>query len=116
MNYATQLRQSAMISKAGIVALLIALYCSPAAAVTETDKLVDRLGVQSNTAYFSVKDNLSVKCKFDIVYLNLGDDFGKAAYANILAAQSAGRTLSRFEYYQAAPGETCTLSLVETRN
>lgn len=116
MGYAMQLRFGAMKLKAGIGFLLIALCCPPAAAVTETDKFVDRVGVQSNTVYFSVKDALSVKCKFDIVYLSLGDDFGKAAYANILAAQSSGKKLSRFEYSQSAPGETCTLSLVETRN
>ncbi|WP_369933118.1 hypothetical protein [Xanthomonas tesorieronis] len=95
---------------------LLAFYCAPAAAVTETDKLVDRVGVQSSTVYFSIKDNLSVNCRFDIVYFSLSDDFGKAAYANILAAQTAGKKLSRFEYWQSAPGETCTLSLVESRN
>ncbi|MBB5884553.1 MULTISPECIES: hypothetical protein [unclassified Xanthomonas] len=46
---------------------LIAFYCAPAAAVTETDKLVDRIGVQGSTVYFSLKDALSVSCKFDIV-------------------------------------------------
>ncbi|WP_232757324.1 hypothetical protein [Xanthomonas sp. SHU 199] len=106
--------------KATLCLSLIALYCAPAAAVTETDKSVDRLGVQGvqggTTAYFSVKDALSTTCKFDIVYFNLGDEFGKAAYANLLAAQTSGKKLSRFEYWQSAPGETCTLSLVESRS
>ena len=99
---------------------LIAFYCAPAAAVTETDKLVDRLGVQGvqggATAYFSVKEALSTTCKFDIVYFNLGDEFGKAAYASLLAAQTAGKKLSRIEYSQSAPGEACTLSLVESHS
>ena len=99
---------------------LIAFYCTPAAAVSETGKLVDRLGVQGvqggATAYFSVKEALSTTCKFDIVYFNLGDEFGKAAYASLLAAQTSGKTLSRFDYTQSAPGETCTLSLVESHS
>lgn len=96
---------------------LIAFYCAPAAAVTETDKAVDRLGVQGGgTAYFSVKDAFSASCKFDIVYFTLNDEFGKAAYASLLAAQTAGKKLSRFDYTQSAPGETCTLSLVESRS
>ncbi|KMM77609.1 hypothetical protein ACP93_00225 [Xanthomonas sp. NCPPB 1128] len=95
---------------------MIAFYCAPAAAVTETDKLVDRIGVQGSTVYFSLKDALSVSCKFDIIYFSLSDDFGKAAYANILAAQTAGKKLSRLEYAQSAPGEVCTLSLVESRS
>ncbi|MCW0403606.1 hypothetical protein NG831_13380 [Xanthomonas sacchari] len=95
---------------------LIALYCAPAAAVTETDKSVDRLGVQGGTAYFSIKDPFSTNCKFDVVYFSIGDDFGKAAYASLLAAQTSGKKLSRFDYAQSAPGETCTLSLVESRS
>lgn len=95
---------------------LISLYCAPVAAVTELDKSVDRVGIQNNYAYFAIKDNLSVSCKFDIIYLNLTSDFGKAAYANILAAQAGGRKLSRFDYDQVAPGEMCTLSLVESRS
>ncbi|MET0550732.1 MAG: hypothetical protein ABW002_15835 [Xanthomonas sp.] len=103
--------------QAALCLSLIAFYCAPAAAVTETDKQVDRLGVQGGgTAYFSIKDAFSTNCKFDIVYFNLSDEFGKSAYASLLAAQTAGKKLSRFDYSQSAPGETCNLSLVESRN
>ncbi len=67
-------------------------------------------------AYFDVKDGLSTNCKFGIVYFDLNNDFGRAAYANILASQTGGRKLSRFDYSQSTSDQTCVLSLVEARS
>lgn len=104
-----------MKSKA-MLALLLATAYSASALATDYDKYVDRLGIQGNSGYFSVKDTLSLSCKFDVVYVDLTNDFGKAAYASLLAAQTSGKKLSRLDYSQTVPGEMCMLTLLESKS
>lgn len=91
-----------------------------ALATTEYTKTINQLGVQSATptvAYFSVLEGLTLSCQFGNIYLDITTDFGRAAYAELLAAKAEGRMLSRLDYTQpGGAGTQCNLSLVEVQN
>lgn len=105
-----------MKSNAFFSLLVTFFYSSTAFAATDYNRQVERIGVQGSTAYFSVKEALSNNCKFDVVYVSLTNEFGKASFASLLAAQLPGKKISRLEYSQPSPGDTCTLTLLETTN
>lgn len=96
--------------------LLLMACCGSAIAVTETNKTIDRLGVQGGNAYFDVKESLTLTCAWGNIYLDITTDFGKAAYSNLLAAKSSGRILSRIDYSQTTAGGQCNLDLVEVKD
>ena len=99
-----------------LFSVVFILISASSFATTENLKSVDRLGVQGDNAYFTVKEGFSQNCKWGNIYLNISTHFGKAAYANILSAKASGKKLSRIDYSQSADGEQCNLSLVEVRD
>lgn len=89
-------------------------------ATSDYSKTVGQLGVQGITpaqAYFTVKEGLTLTCQYGDIYVDLTTDFGRAAYAELLAARTQGRILSRIDYTQSGgPGSQCTLLLVEVQD
>lgn len=79
----------------------------------DTNKTILRVGVQFNSVYFGVVEGFSANCLFQNIYVDGATDQGRLSYSMLLAAHAAGRKLSRIDYYQSAPGEACTLALVE---
>jgi hypothetical protein len=59
-----------------------------------------------------VAEGFSLNC--GLVYINITNDFGKAAYSNVLAAKTSGKKLSRIDFEQT--NGTCYVSLVEVAN
>ena len=92
------------------------LVAHNAYALTQQNLSIDKLGVQGNSVYFSVSLSLLTDCQWGNIYFSNESDFGKAAYANILAAKSANKKLSRIDYSQTVAGGKCTLGLVEVRD
>ena len=80
------------------------LIANPAYALTQQNLSVDKLGVQGSAIYFSVSSSLVTDCQWGNIYFSNESDFGKAAYANLLAAKSANKKLSRIDYSQAVAG------------
>lgn len=90
-----------------------------ASAATDSNKTVVALGVQGGStyavAYFSAAEGFSVSgCNSGLIYIDVTNNFGKAAYADILMAKTTGRKLARIDYAQDGNG-TCYLSLVEVQ-
>lgn len=81
----------------------------------DLNKSVGRLGVQGNSAFFSVKEGLSTACKFGIIYSAINTDSGKAAYSALLLAKSSKTELLRITYDFDTNTELCTLTLVELK-
>ena len=92
------------------------LIANPAYALTQQNLSIDKLGVQSISIYFSISLPLLTDCQHGNIYFSNESDFGKAAYANLLAAKSANKKLSRIDYSQTVAGGKCTLGLVEVRD
>lgn len=76
-------------------------------------KTVGRIGVQGNTAYFSLKEGLNTNCRYGIVYIDITTDFGRLAYANILSSKATSSKLSWVGYTQTTSGGQCILSTAE---
>ena len=95
--------------------ILCLFLASNAYSYTQQHALVEKLGVQGDSIYFSISLPLLTNCQWNNIYFNNTSNFGKAAYANILAAKSADKKLSRIDYRQAVAGGKCTLSLVEVK-
>jgi hypothetical protein len=95
-----------------IAILLLSTLAGNANAIQDVNKSIGRLGVQGNTAYFTLKEGFSTNCLYGVIYMNITTDFGKLAYANILSAKAAGTKLSWITYDQTAGGQ-CLLSTVE---
>ena len=93
--------------------ILCLLITSNAYSYTQHNALVEKLGVQGNSIYFSISLPLITDCQWNNIYFDNTSTFGQAAYSNILAAKSADKKLSRIDYSQAVAGGKCTLSLVE---
>ncbi len=79
----------------------------------DTNKTIRRVGVQFNSVYFGVVEGFTNDCLFQNIYVDGATEQGKLSYSMLLAAHASGRKLSRIDYYQAAPGEACTLALLE---
>ena len=94
------------------LALLAATQAVADTYISDTNRTISRLGVQGSNAYFGVKEGFSVACRWGNVYVDITTDFGKAAYANLLAAKASGRVLSRVDYNQTVSAD-CTLAIVE---
>jgi hypothetical protein len=82
-------------------------------ATEETNKTIEKLGVQGNNIYFMVAEGIQTTCKWGYIYADHTNSFGKTAYSTLLMAKASGKRLSRFVYTQTANGEQCTLTLVE---
>ena len=93
--------------------LLTVLLSTHAYSYTQNNALVGVLGVQGSSIYFKINSPFLTDCRWGNIYFSNNTDFGKAAYANILAAKSSGKKLSRLDYEQVSSGEVCTLTLVE---
>lgn len=92
--------------------LCVALVSQNALAFTESDQTVKRIGVQGSSFYFSTNEGIESSCNHGVIYFDNSSDFGKGAYATLLAAKSSGRKIYRLVYNQDASNK-CTLSLVE---
>ena len=100
-----------------LFALLSAVFVSAAYAAIDYGKEILKLGVQATLSgdqvYFTVVDGFSYACPTQHVYFPLSSNFGKAAYAQLLAAKASGKKLSRIDYSQNSVNEPCTLTLIE---
>lgn len=71
----------------------------PAHAAIDYEKEILKLGVQATSSgdqiYFTVVGGLSYACPTQHIYSPLSSNFGKAAYAQLLAAKTGGKKLSR---------------------
>ena|SRR5579872_1158909 len=101
----------------------LALVSGAAIAQSDFSKSISQLGVQvqpanaPSLAYFSVNGGFTLSCAYGLVYLDITTDFGRAAYAELLAAKNAGQQLSRIDYTQSGGANSmCTLQLVEVEN
>jgi hypothetical protein len=101
---------------------ILALVSTGAFATTDWNKTVDRLGTQLATngtgswAYFNLKEGFSVNCPGGFAYVDITTDFGRAAFASLLAARSSGRLLSRIDYGPTGTGGNCIVSIVEVED
>jgi len=94
------------------VATLLALCVSaPAAATTEYNKTISRVGAQGSNGYVVFTVPPTGSCSYGNVYLNIGTDAGKAYYSLLLTAYAQGRPISRIDYTNTAG--TCTVDLIE---
>ena len=96
----------------------LAMLSTYALATTDSNKTVVALGVQGGStyavAYFTAAEGFSISsCGY--IYIDVTNNFGKAAYADILMAKTTGRKLARIDYAQDGNG-TCYLSLVEVQS
>ena len=98
-----------------LTALLVVSGVTSAASFSVTDKTVDKLGVQSTQFYFSVKEGLGPgsTCSYSVIIMDVANTYAKSSYANVLAAKTTGRKLTRIDFSQVSPGAACTLDLVE---
>jgi len=113
----TEIRQM----KTSLVISILTSVSTSAFATTDWIRTVVRLGTQlvngtASWAYFNVKEGFSLTCPGGFAYLDIATDFGKAAFANLLAARSSGRQLSRIDYSQASTGANCVVSIVEVED
>lgn len=101
-----------------LVALIAVFAAANAFAYTDYGKTVDQVGVDHNNwLYFSVKEGFSVTCLAGRIYGDISTQFGRAAFAQLLAAKNAGRQLSRIDYTQTGGvGSQCHLTLVEVQD
>ena len=74
----------------GLFAMLSALV---QADEQQTSVYMDRLGVQSSNAYFSLKEERAGACKYKLIYVPLSNEFGQAAYAALLSAKATHNEL-----------------------
>lgn len=108
----------------GRVMCLTALMFASAQAFAQTDtqKTVYQLGVElgaggaPDNAYFSVNGGFSASCPYGVVYIDMTTEFGRAAYAQLLAAKNTGQELSRIDYSPGGSLGLCWLSLIEVSN
>lgn len=67
----------------------------------------------NNTAGFYTKEGLQ-QCKYQIMYLTLQTETGKAHFAMLLAAKAAGQKVVRMDYSIAESGQ-CNLNGLHIR-
>lgn len=73
------------------------------------------LSLASNTAHFSVKEQLNLTCKWNVIYIDLDSPPGAAAYSMILSAHASGKKMRRLIYAQNNPSDPdlCFATLIE---
>lgn len=81
-------------------------------AVTVYNKFVAEVGVHANmnVAFFKLRDGPS-ECKFQVIYVDLSGNGGRAAYAAVLSARRSEMALSWVTYVLQADG-ACTVDVV----
>ncbi len=89
------------------------LFTSPAWAVIDANRTISRVGVQNtnSTAYVQFTVAPSGGCNYDILYVSLTTDAGRANYALLLTAQANRSTIKRVDY--SVSSGTCTINLIE---
>lgn len=95
------------------IGLLLCAATGCAIAGDDYGKTAGRIGVQGNTAYFSLKEGLSTNCRYGIVYIDITNDSGRLAYANILSSKATSSKLSWVGYTQTISGGQCVLTTAE---
>lgn len=107
------LKAAKFIRLSQIATLLLVSSSALAQNHVDTNKTINRVGVQFNSVYFGVTEGFGTDCLFENVYVDGATEQGKLSYSLLLTAQASGKKLSRIDYHQPAPGEACTLHLVE---
>lgn len=108
-----------VISRKIIGACILCIMVFPVVLEAETQYglTLDGVGVSisNNTAHFWVKESLTLQCKWNVVYIKLASEAGKAAYSTILAAKASGKQVRRVVYSQndANDPELCYAGLIE---
>lgn len=90
-------------------------FIGSAAALSDSNKTVDRFGVQKGgqLAYFNTLETSGVAgCQWGLVYIDITTEFGKAATAHLMAARASGKKLKWFEYSIGA-NNLCYLDSIE---
>ena len=103
-----------MIVLCGLVGMM------PAFAVTQSNMTINMLGVNTATsgkAYVGFVEPLSITCSYDLVYISLSTDGGKAAYATLLSAKMSDKKISRIDYaIDPANGVACLASIIAVQD
>lgn len=103
-----------MLKRIAVAAIAMSI-ATGAAAVGESNKTVDRFGLQrsGSLAFFSTLEASGVtNCQWGLVYMDVSTDFGKTAVAHLMAARAAGKKLKWFEFSVATNG-LCYLDSIE---
>lgn len=82
-------------------------------AATDADRTITKTGAQGDVAYVYVSPAPSTSCLYGVLYIaTTSTSSGKAMYATLLSAQSAGKPLTRVDYTVQGDG-TCNITLIE---
>lgn len=94
-------------------ALLVAFALPQAAKATEEyGKAIAFVGASASASYFTLAVPPAGACLFDIIYIDVTTEGGKAQSAIVLTAYSLGKPLSRVVYLKNADG-SCWTNLVQ---
>lgn len=92
---------------------IIGLFGPTAAfGATQANLSISALGVQFNNGYVTFVQALGTPCSFNVMFIDLLTEGGKARYATLLSAKAARLPIVRIDYTKDASG-TCFLELVE---
>ena len=97
--------------KAATAILSTVLLSMPASAITENGKTISHVGAQSGQAYVMFTAPPSGSCNFNVIYLDVSTDAGRAYYTILLTAYLQNKTLSRVDYHTSSGN--CYIDLVE---
>lgn len=88
------------------------MFSNAASSAELNGKHVNGVGSHTNssTAYFGLAEGLP-DCLYEIVYIDLSTNGGRAAFATVLSARGSGEPLTKIGYTKQTNG-TCTLDIV----
>ena len=98
--------------------LMLSLYSASALALSDYNKTVKNIGASFNpdsqfTSYVRFNEALSTDCAFDVIYVDVTKDAGRAIYSALISAKATSMNVTRVEYTQLSAGAMCTLDSVE---
>ena len=101
-----------------VVFFLALFHALGASAATQNFVTIDIVGVNTTpggNGYLAIEETLAITCKFNLIYIQLDSEGGRAGYSTLLAAKMAGKEIQRIDYAKTHPTdpEICQASVIQ---